>query len=138
MELLNDWKGQTAFDVFKEFDGTRWSAYREDDAIPLEEKPEFKGFEILLASYTYENYSGDAFVLARKDGKLYEVNGGHCSCYGLGGQWDPEETTVEALRHRVEEGKLGDGGWSGNDFAAELRTLLDELAAASSVEGKAK
>lgn len=48
------------------------------------------GCEILAASYTYEDYSGSAYVLFRKDGKLWEVNGGHCSCYGLEGQWVPE------------------------------------------------
>lgn len=56
------------------------------------------GAEILLADYTYEDNSGDAFVLFRRDGKLYEVHGAHCSCFGLEGQWEPEETTVEALR----------------------------------------
>lgn len=59
-----------------------------------------EGCEILLASYTYQDYQGDAFVLFRKDGQLFEVNGGHCSCYGLGGQWDPEETSVLALEIR--------------------------------------
>jgi hypothetical protein len=128
MKLLNDWEGGTATDAFKDFAGTRWSA------LPLEEKPEFKGFEILLASYAYENYSGDAFVLARKDGKLYEVNGGHCSCYGLEGQWAPEETTIAALRHRLDEGRLGAvDGWRGDVFAAELRAVLDELEAAPGV-----
>lgn len=55
---------------------------------------------ILLASYTYEDYSGDAFVLFEKGGKLFEVNGSHCSCYGLEDQWEPEETTKEALLSR--------------------------------------
>lgn len=56
--------------------------------------------DILLATYRYEGYEGDAFVLFRKDGKLFEVNGGHCSCYGLEGQWEPEETTIDALLKR--------------------------------------
>lgn len=58
------------------------------------------GAEILFAYYMYEDYSGTAFVLFRRDGKLYEVNGGHCSCYGLEGQWEPEETFVEAILER--------------------------------------
>jgi len=53
--------------------------------------------EVLFAAYTYENYSGDAFVLYKKDGKFYEVHGSHCSCNGLDGQWEPEETSVAAL-----------------------------------------
>jgi len=60
---------------------------------------DLEGVEILYAVYTYEEYAGSAFVLFRKDGKLYEVNGGHCSCYGLEGQWLPEETNVDAIRN---------------------------------------
>lgn len=124
---LNDWADGTAVDVFTNFDGTRWSAYREDDAIPVQDKPEYRGIEILLASYSYENYSADAFVLFRKGGKLFEVNGGHCSCYGLEGQWEPEETTVAALKHRLSEGGMGRDSYCGNEYADELLALLDSL-----------
>ena len=96
------------------------------------------GATILLASYGYENYEGSAFVLFERDGKLYEVNGSHCSCYGLSEQsysgleytdtqWQPEETTLESLRHRLEEGKLGKESYYGNEYADELRTVLDAL-----------
>lgn len=64
------------------------------------------GVEILLASYTYESYSGDAFVLFSRDGKLWEVNGSHCSCYGLEGQWEPEETSVESIERRISTGRF--------------------------------
>jgi hypothetical protein len=59
--------------------------------------------EILFASYENQDYDGDAFVLFRKDGKLYEVHGSHCSCYGLEECWQPEETTVEALAERGKQ-----------------------------------
>lgn len=94
------------------------------------ESDRWKGIdEVLLASYTYADYEGDAFVLFRKGDKLYEVNGGHCSCYGLEGQWEPEETNVEALRHRLENGNLGYEGWHDkhNVFADELKQVLDKL-----------
>lgn len=77
---------------------------------------ELLGAEVLLASYTYEDYSGSAFVLFARDGKLYEVHGSHCSCYGLSessysgdsrSQWDPEETSVEALRFRTRNPEYG-------------------------------
>lgn len=58
------------------------------------------GCEVLYASYNYGCYEGDALVIYRKDDKLYEVNGGHCSCYGLEGQWQPEETFPEALKKK--------------------------------------
>lgn len=60
--------------------------------------------DIVYAGYTYEDYSGAALVVFRRDGKLFEVNDSHCSCYGLE-DWDPEETSVEALKKR--------GGWPG-------------------------
>lgn len=129
--LLNNWAGQTVKDVLSDFDGTRWAHYREPDAPSVEEKPEFAGVEILLASYGTPSYEGYAFVLFRRDGKLYEVNGSHCSCYELEGQWEPEETTVEALRHRIGAGQLGSGGWDDNPFAAELLQVLDREGAQS-------
>lgn len=85
------------------------------------------GVEVLLASYSYENYEGDAFVLFRKDGKLFEVNAGHCSCHGLEGLWRPEETSIEALEHRLNKGSLGAYEYAGNVFAAELRQVLEQL-----------
>lgn len=85
--------------------------------------------EILFGSYSYESYSGDAFVLFRdnRDGKLYEVNGGHCSCYGLEGQWNPEEVVISELHHRLTEGRFGRNDYSGNEFADVLLTLVNEL-----------
>lgn len=63
-------------DVFNEF------------AVPEDEREDVN---ILYARYVYENYEGDAYVLFAKNGYLYEVFGGHCSCYGLEGQWEPEK-----------------------------------------------
>ena len=83
------------------------------------EEPALNGLNILLATYTYEDYSGDAFVLFEKDGKLFEVNGGHCSCYGLEGQWEPEETTSEALLTRNWYGE-------GDSFKSILEHVLSE------------
>lgn len=86
------------------------------------------GCEILLAYYCYEDYSGSAFVLFRKDGKLYEVNGSHCSCYGLEGQWSPEETSIDALHQRLDKGSLGTYYYGGpNAFGIELRAVLAQV-----------
>jgi hypothetical protein len=82
------------------------------------------GAEILVHYYSYEDYSGEAFVLFRRDGKLYEVNGSHCSCCGLEGQWGPEETDVKSLLHRVCEGYPGLGSsyrWSNDDNITTAR-----------------
>ena len=80
---------------------------------------------ILLAWYGNECYDGSAFVLFERNGHLYEVNGGHCSCYGLEDQWDPEETTAEAILHRIEAGHLGRDGYYGDgDFGDDLVKML--------------
>lgn len=80
---------------------------------------------ILLAWYGGGDYEGSAFVLYEMGGKLYEVNGSHCSCYGLEGQWMPEETLVEALIHRIKKGHLGnDSYYSNGIFGDQLLEIL--------------
>lgn len=61
-----------------------------------------EGVEILFASYVQEDYSGYAHVLFRRDGKFFEVIGNHCSCYGLGECWEPEEVTLEDLLRCID------------------------------------
>lgn len=77
----------------------------EDHIIPSDDK-------ILLADYQTPPYEGYCVVIFEKGGKLYEVNGSHCSCYGLGSdsysgghntQWEPEETSWEALKIRPND-----------------------------------
>lgn len=60
---------------------------------------ELKKCKIIFADY-YGDYDGTAHVIFMKNGKLYEVNGSHCSCNGLEDQWIPEETSIEALMFR--------------------------------------
>ncbi len=98
-----------------------WSS---KEGLEQDFKTNLDGVNILFASYSYENYSGDAFVLFEKDGKLYEVNGSHCSCYGLEGQWAPEETNVQALKYRLYEGGMGNEHYGGNIYADELKAFL--------------
>ncbi len=51
--------------------------------------------EVLYAEYSYEDWEGSATVFYRNGDMYYEVNGGHCSCYGLERQWSPEEYTKD-------------------------------------------
>jgi hypothetical protein len=92
--FLHDWEDS-------QLDGMK-SDFRIDDA-PLE------GAEVLVASYTYEDYSGSAYVLFEKNGHLFEVHGSHCSCYGLEDQWEPEAVTREAILRRLK------GSWGEED-----------------------
>ena len=101
-------------DVIGEFSG-----YDAEFAVDLED------CNILFAWYGHGSYDGSAFVLFERGGKLYEVNGGHCSCYGLEGQWEPEETSVEALKHRIREGGLGTDTYTDDGvFEVELLYVL--------------
>jgi hypothetical protein len=80
---------------------TSWGNIDSKELIPSPQ-------EVLFASYGTENYAGDAIVVFIHDGCLYEVNGSHCSCYGLsesnydesGSQWKAEKTTKKALAMR--------------------------------------
>jgi hypothetical protein len=105
---LHDWENGTAKDVLSDFAAGQ-------NALD--------GANVIVASYTYEDYSGDAYVLFERDGKLFENYGGHCSCYGLEGQWEPEETTKEAILHRINEGRWGRDG---SDTADAIRAALAE------------
>lgn len=85
---------------------------------------DLKGVEILLAAYSYVDYSGTAYVLFRKSGQLFEVHGGHCSCYGLEGQWEPEAVTKsDLLLHLNAESVPYEYRW----VADELRAVLKRI-----------
>ena len=105
-------------DVFQEFS----EGYDEMDSSMREE---MKNCNILFAWYGNGSYDGSTFVLFERGGELYEVNGGHCSCYGLEGQWDPELTSVKALEHRIREGGLGHDTYTDDGvFDVELSCIL--------------
>lgn len=64
---------------------------------------EFKG-KILFAEYDTPPYEGYAQVLFLEGGKIFEVYGSHCSCFGLENQWEPTEVTYELLKHYYKSG----------------------------------
>jgi hypothetical protein len=68
-----------------------------------------EGVNIIYADYDCPPYEGYAFVLFEEDGILYEVSGGHCSCYGLEGQWEPEAVVMKELENRLINGTFGQG-----------------------------
>ena len=88
---------------------------------------ELSGVNIILASYTFIAYEGLAFVLFEKNGRLYEVNGSHCSCYELDGQWKPEEADLKELRNRIIKGGLGKGCGGKDLFASKLLNVISTL-----------
>jgi hypothetical protein len=84
-----------------------------------------KGAKLYLAWYGYGDYCGSSIVIFKKDGKLYEVNGSHCSCNGLEGQWEPEETSWSALAKRNWSNDHCEGG---GIATAELQKLIKRYA----------
>lgn len=88
-----------------------------------EERTALEGANILFASYGGGGYDGSAFVLFEKEGKLFEVGAGHCSCYGLEGMWDPEETCWEEIVAMPDRLKHLDHG---ADAEAAFAKLLEQ------------
>lgn len=101
------------------FDGFR---DQEDVLEQFNASDEYKNVNIVYAWYNYEDYSGSAFVLFKKGRKLYEVHESHCSCNGLEEGWSPEETTVDQLLYRLDNGNF----WYGAP-EKELRNVLTSL-----------
>ena len=90
------------------------------------EGSELADAKILAATYDTGDYEGSAMVVFRKDGKLYEVNGSHCSCNGLESCWSPEETSYEALMFRIENGNM-ENYYDGEFVKALVKGLVDEM-----------
>lgn len=81
--------------------------------------------KILFATYTYEYYSGNAYVLFTKGNKVYEVYGSHCSCMGLEDQWSPELIDKKVIKHRIDEDI--DNNYAFNDLSPEEKKILKRI-----------
>lgn len=79
------------------------------------------GNVIIFASYDFEGYEGYANVILIKDGKFHHVEGSHCSCFGLEGQWQPEEMPAEALI------KMFSGNFYQNNEYKPLISIIEEF-----------
>lgn len=59
----------------------------------------------VFAEYQTPSYDGYSTVIASDDARKFSVvEGCHCSCYGLEGQWEPTEHTVTELRKMMGAG----------------------------------
>ena len=83
--------------------------------------------ELLLASYKQGDDSGYGFIFFRLNQQFFEVNVSHDSECNLQGQWEPEDTSIEALLFRLHRGNLGSSRASENIFDEALKTLLKSL-----------
>src|SRR5690606_7447254 len=79
---------------FQDYEGE--DEFREtllDEYKAAQEDVDFVATLIIATSETSSYEDVSLFVFLGTDGKLYEVHGSHCSCYGFEEQWQPEETT---------------------------------------------
>ena len=116
--FLNNWSSLD--DVIADFSDEY--IYRAEVTDKHREK--FKDYNILFASYGTPSYEGYAWVLFEQNGKLFEVEGSHCSCYGLEGQFEPNETFLDVLEHRLLNGTFGEEEYCENSFKKELCDFL--------------
>ena len=101
---------------------------------------ELANAEILIAAYLQRSRDGEAFVLYRKGDKMFRVDGGHCSCCGLEGQWEPVETDLKTLAYEVQNGTR----WGRRSYHDEeeralrsaVRGLVGECPRQRSIEGE--
>lgn len=75
---------------------------------------------VYIAWYGAGSYCGESFVLFEHNGILYEVNAGHCSCYGLEGQWAPEETNWKTVAMRDHFDDEYDENQTVNEYLRKL------------------
>lgn len=89
------------------------------------------GVHLIVAGMWEDSYDGHAFIPFEREGKVFEVQSAHCSCYGHEGQWDPIERPIEAIV------KSGNYVLAGNDVEAEVvRAYLLNWAARQRVVAK--
>jgi len=96
MEIYNDGFRDWS-DVAEQFAPEMWSMKPEERDIAraaLIPEPE----EVIFAGYITPSYEGYALVVYRNGEEYFTVEGSHCSCYGLEGQWKPEPYTKDFLR----------------------------------------
>ncbi len=90
-------------------------------------RAELNGFDVLVAYESVGSFGCDSssyfLVRDKESGKLSEVRGGHCSCYGFEGQWDPEDVQLEYLLS--DKFHMGTGGY--DDEAQENKRKVVEF-----------
>lgn len=112
MIALEDLKDMTEQEVIQHLASEYAGSGKYDspnDKEVQEAKIMLEQYEILIAYESVGSWGCDSssfFLLKNKEtGKLFEINGSHCSCFGFEGQLELEETNLEALKFRVKNGK---------------------------------
>lgn len=76
-------------------------------------------YEVLFAGYDVEEYSGYAVVILKHKihKTLHQVFAGRCSCDGLKGKFDIEDTDIRHIRTLLKNGAY-------NPFNEEIKKML--------------
>ena len=90
--------------------------------------------QLFYSAYEDENYEGNALVIYERNGYVFEVQGAHCSCYGLEGQWDPEETSWETLYKQLSRSDYAYYKWR-ETLLPLVEGRLRELSAKKELKG---
>lgn len=80
--------------------------------------------EVIAALYKCESYEGSSVVVYRQGNTYYHVYGSHCSCYGLEGQWNPDEIGDKATTIAYYEKMLKEGWGVQQDIAPQVLDVL--------------
>ena len=116
MLALEDLKGMTEFQVKKHLE----LGYTGEGVNISEVATLLEDMDVLIAYESVGSWGCDSssfFLLKDKVGKLYEIHGSHCSCYGFEGQFRLEESDAEALKTRAKGknyGLFSTGGYDDN------------------------
>lgn len=102
-------------DVSDAYKGDR-SSWTDSDKVPDIPEPQ----EVVYAYYDSHGYDGTSSVIYREGELYYVVNGSHCSCYGLEGQWQPEEYELSLLVAAIQKAD----SWLGEDHSPKILAKL--------------
>lgn len=72
------------------FTQPEFSGFSDLDDVAQQFETNLDGIIPLWCAYESESYEGSAACWFEKDGQLMYVDGSHCSCHGLEGQWSEE------------------------------------------------
>jgi len=115
MLALEDLKGMTEFQIKQHLE----LQYSGEGLDVAEVSKALENLEVLVAYESVGSWGCDStsfFLFKDNKGKLYEMHGSHCSCYGFEDQFKLEETERQALWYRMNEGRGNVFSPGGYDF----------------------
>ena len=115
MLALEDLKKKSELEVKKHIE----IVYSGDKIKASKVAKKLEGLDILIAYESVGSWGCDStsfYLFKDKAGKLYEMHGSHCSCYGFEDQFKLEETERQALWYRMNEGRGNIFSTGGYDY----------------------